>query len=280
MAHPLTEVESIDIPVESYLCQVGEVFQAFRLQDSGTVSYGVLAGDRRWFVKESGDPSILESLHRAIHLNTKVQHPVLPRLHNSFRTPHGLALVYEWVPGEVLNDPRFTREQRWCDPAHPHVRFRSLPVGEILDVLGSIFDAHILLADSGFVASDFYDGCIIYDFSGRRVFLCDLDEYRHGPFILDMDRNYGSARFMAPEEFQRGSTIDQITNVFNLGRAATVLLGDGTDSMDAWRGSNALREVVVRATSVERSQRHQSIGEFVREWHEVVEGARRPPRIS
>ncbi len=125
--HPLTGVEAIDVPVESYLCQVGEVFQAFRLQDSGTVSYGVLVDDRRWFVKESGDPSMAESLHRALHLNTKVQHPALPRLHNSFRTPHGLALVYEWVPGEVLNDPQFTREQRWCDPAHPHVRFRSLP---------------------------------------------------------------------------------------------------------------------------------------------------------
>ena len=270
MAHPLTEVESIDVPVESYLCQVGEVFQVFRLQDSGTVSYGVLAGDRRWFVKESGDPSILESLHRAIHLNTKVQHPVLPRLHNSFRTLHGLALVYEWVPGEVLNDPRFTREQRRCDPAHPHVRLRSLPVGEILDVLESIYDAHTLMADSGFVASDFYDGCIIYDFGGRRVFLCDLDEYRHGPFILDMDRNYGSARFMAPEEFQRGSTIDQITNVFNLGRAATVLLGDGTESMDAWKGTDDMRAVVKRATEPDRARRHQSVPDFVEEWRAAV----------
>ena len=42
MTHPLTEVKVIDVPVGSYLCQVGEVFQAFRLQDSGTASYGVL----------------------------------------------------------------------------------------------------------------------------------------------------------------------------------------------------------------------------------------------
>ena len=270
MTHPLTEMDAIDVPIESYLCQVGEVFRAFRLQDSGTASYGVLVGDRRWFVKESGDPGIVQSLRRALHLNTKVQHPALPRLHNSFRTPGGLALVYEWVPGEVLNDPRFTREQRRRDPAHPHVRFRSLPVGEILDALDTILDVHVLLGNSGFVASDFYDGCIIYDFGGRRVFLCDLDEYRHGPFILDMDRNYGSSRFMAPEEFQRGSTIDQITNVFNLGRAAIVLLGDGTESMDAWRGSDALREVVVRATSAERSQRYQSVHEFVEERRNAV----------
>jgi serine/threonine-protein kinase len=271
MPHPLTEIEAIEVPVESYLGQVGEVFQAFRQQDSGTVSYGVLIGERRWFVKESGNPSIVESLRRALRLHTKVQHPALPRLRSSFRTPGGLALVYEWVPGEVLHDPRFTREQRRWDPAHPHVRFRSLPVGEILEVLDTIFDVHVLLAGRGFVASDFYDGCIIYDFVGRRVSLCDLDEYREGPFVLELDRNYGSTRFMAPEEFRRGSTIDQVTNVFSLGRAATVLLCDGTESLDAWRGSDALREVVVRATTAERSQRHQSVREFVEEWHEAAQ---------
>ena len=56
------------------------------------------------------------------------------------------------------------------------------------------------------MASDLYDGCIIYDFEGSRTFLCDLDEYRDGSFVLDMDRAYGSRRFMAPEEFRRGAT--------------------------------------------------------------------------
>ena len=218
MTYPLTSVASIDTPVEAYLREVGEVFQAFPRQDSGTTFYGVLVDGQRWFVKSSGDPSIVESLRRALHLNTRVRHPALPRLHNSFLVPGGLALVYEWVPGEVLNDPRFTSEQRVNDPAHPHVRFRGLPVGRIIDALDTIFDVHLLLAESGFVASDLYDGCIIYDFEGSRTFLCDFDEYRDGSFVLDMDRAYGSRRFMAPEEFRRGATIDQVTNVFNLGR--------------------------------------------------------------
>ena len=75
-----------------------------------------------------------------------------------------MALVYEWVRGEVLNDPRYTREQRRHNPTHPHVRFRSLPIDRILGALDTVFDAHLLLAERGFVASDFYDGCIIYDF--------------------------------------------------------------------------------------------------------------------
>ena len=151
MTHPLTSVASIDTPVEAYLREVGEVFRVFGHQDSGTTSYGVLVDGRRWFVKPSDDPSIAESLRRALHLNTRVRHPALPRLHNSFLVPGGLALVYEWVPGEVLNDPRFTSQQRVSDPAHPHVRFRGLPVGRIIDALDTIFDVHLLLAESGFV---------------------------------------------------------------------------------------------------------------------------------
>ena len=273
MTHPLTSVASIDTPVEAYLREVGEVFRVFGHQDSGTTSYGVLVDGRRWFVKPSDDPSIVESLRRALHLNTRVRHPALPRLHNSFLVPGGLALVYEWVPGEVLNDPRLTSQQRVSDPAHPHVRFRGLPVGRIIDVLDTIFDVHLLLAESGFVASDFYDGCIIYDFEGSRTFLCDLDEYRDGPFVLDMDRAYGSRRFMAPEEFRRGATIDQVTNVFNLGRAAAVLLGDGTGSLDAWSGTKEMREVVERAASSERARRYQSVSELVEAWRDAVGGS-------
>ena len=181
-----------------------------------------------------------------------------------------MALVYEWVRGEVLNDPRYTREQRRHDPTHPHVRFRSLPVERILAALDTVFDAHLLLAEHGFVASDFYDGCIIYDFQTSRTYLCDLDEYREGPFVLDMDRAYGSTRFMAPEEFQRGAVIDQVTNVFNLGRAATVLLGDGTESMNAWKGTEAMRKVVERATLADRALRYQSVEEFVDEWRSAA----------
>jgi hypothetical protein len=57
------------------------------------------------------------------------------------------------------------------------------------------------------VAVDFYDGCLIYDFAGRAIWLCDLDSYRPGPYVLDRDRQYGSARFMAPEELTKGATM-------------------------------------------------------------------------
>ena len=234
------------------------------------MSYGVLAGGRRWFVKHSDDPRGMASLRRAQVLHSKIQHQDLPRLRNTFETPGGLALVQDWVPGELLYYPTRSSAEQRCDPTFPPVRFRALPLARILDSLDTIYDIHLVLAEYGFIAVDFYDGCIIYDFEQSRTTLCDLDEYRDGPFTLETNRLPGSRRFMAPEEFQRGARIDQVTNVFTLGRTALLLLGDGTASLESWKGTDAMREVVVRATSSERARRHQSVREYVEDWRSAA----------
>jgi serine/threonine-protein kinase len=101
------------------------------------------------------------------------------------------------------------------------------------------------------VAVDFYDGCLIYDFARRTIRLCDLDSYRPGPYVLDRDRQYGSTRFMAPEEFAKGATVDERSTVFTLGRAAFVLLSRGPrgeQDRDLWRAGDALFQVATTAT--------------------------------
>lgn len=267
MSSALTEIGRIDIDIESYLQSQGEVFRAFREQDSGCVSYGVLAGGRRWLVKHSHDPQGIASLESARRLYAAMQHPALPRLHNAFETPGGLALVLDWLPGEVLYDYTARRGTTGRDaPDSPHARFRALPVDRILAALDTVYDAHMFLAERGFIAVDLYDGSIIYDFDAGRTYLCDLDEYRPGPFVLDADRLPGSRRFMAPEEWQRGATIDQATNVFTLGRIALELLGDGTGAPEAWRGSAAMLAVAVRATAPERDSRYPDVRAFVAAW--------------
>lgn len=270
MSYSLTAADIIDVDIEFYMAQAGEVFRAFRNQDSGCVSYGVLAQGRRWFVKHSEDPRGVASLRRAQYLHSNVGHRALPHLYHTFETPGELALVYEWVPGELLYYGRSVMERHHSHPAHPAVRFRALSTAKILDTLDTIYDVHLILADRGFIAVDFYDGCIIYDFEQSLTHLCDLDEYRVGPFVLEADRGLGSSRFMAPEEFQRGAMIDQITNVFTLGRTAILLLGDGTGSTASWRGTDESREVVVRATALDRAGRHQSVRGFVEEWRSAV----------
>ncbi len=220
----------------------------------------------RWFVKHSDDPRGVESLERALSLHRVVRHPALPALHNAFRTPGGLALVYEWVDGEVLYHAAVARgETARNAPESAHARFRALPADAILAALDVIYAAHVEIARRGFVAVDFYDGAVIYDFERARTHVCDLDEYRQGAFVLEAERLAGSTRFMAPEEFRRGARIDQVTNVFTLGRTALVLLVEGSDSA-AWKGSQAMLEVALSATVAEPGARHSSVRAFVEDW--------------
>ena len=72
------------------------------------------------------------------------------------------------------------------------------------------------MAAAGFVSVDLYDGCFLYDFDRHEMRLIDLDEYRPAPFVVDAERLPGSRRYMAPEEFQRGVTIDERTMAFHL----------------------------------------------------------------
>jgi serine/threonine protein kinase len=267
----ISHMRRIDTGIEDYLLEEGHIFRAFRDQDSGCVSYGVEAGGRRWFVKHSDEPRGLASLRRAEHLAAVAHHPALPRLRNTIETPGGLALVYDWAPGELLYDYAcFRGEAGRNDPQSPHARFRALPVACIVDALNTIYDVHLLLAELGFVAVDFYDGCILYDFERAHTHLVDLDEYRPGPFVLQDERLPGSRRFMAPEEWVRGARIDQVTNVYTLGRTALVLLGDGRAPSAAWRGSEAMRAVALRATEGERDKRYGSVPAFVAAWRGAV----------
>ena len=181
------------------------------------------------------------------------------------------ALKYDWLEGKVLYDyTGFTSEERRTHPDCAHVRYRALPLAKKLASLEVIYSFHLELARLGYIAVDLYDGCVIYDFEQGKTYLCDMDEYRQGPFTLDMERLPGSSRFMAPEEFQRGAKIDQVTNVYTRGKMAAVLLGDSTGALRNWSGTKAMAEVVEHATKRERCERYSSVGAFVKAWQQAV----------
>ncbi len=169
-------------------------------------------------------------MHRA------VQHSAIVPLRHHFQLRDGLALVYPWAQGEVLYHPTAHAHGDRAAPDSPMARFRRLPVPDILRALDEILDAHLAVEQAGLVAVDLYDGCFLYDFESHRMVLCDLDEYRPGPFILEDERLPGARRYMAPEEFVSGSIIDIRTTVFVLGRALRLLL-DAGDEEQAWRGT-------------------------------------------
>lgn len=266
-----------ELPVE-YLRRVGEIFAGFgrQTQDSGNVSYGVQVGPDRFFVKTAGDPddpapylshpARVALLRNAAQLAANCTHPALPRLHRVIESPIGPMLIYEWAEGELIGVPRAVRN----DPTSAFQRFCSLPVDEIERCLDTIYALHRDLARAGWIAVDFYDGCLIYDFGLKRLAIVDLDTYRKGPFVNEMGRMFGSTRFMAPEEFERGATIDERTTVFVMGRAALVFLGGGVPDRETFRSSRAAFDVLAQACNPDRARRFASMEAFYDAWHEAT----------
>ena len=264
--HPLLDISEIDTSIEAYLKQIGEITYRFPEHDSRCQSFQTVVDNHRWFVKYGNTPQTLIWLKQAVRFHAAVQHEALPQLHNAFTTPDGFTVVYNWVDGEGLRPERELRDGEM----HPRDRFCALPAAEIIDALNVIYDVHRLIEKQGFIAEDFYDGCIIYDFEKKQIHLYDFDHYHPAPFVNDRGRLYGSSRFMAPEEFQKGERIDERTNVFMLGRTAFVLLANNSDLRNDWKGNDAMWQVAKKATNMDKQLRYPSVEAFVSAWHAAI----------
>jgi serine/threonine-protein kinase len=255
-----------------FVSAAGDIFSIFdeRTQDSGNISYGVATADARYFVKtaglESSSPALSHAervalLRNAIRLGQSAAHATLPALRNVVESAQGPLLVYDWVDGELLNAPA----ERRSDPASAYLRFRRLPAPDILKVLDTIIDLHCHLASRGWIAVDFYDGSLLYDFVSRLVHVVDLDCYHFGPFVNHMGRLFGSTRFMAPEEFERGVGIDERTNVFTLGRTICELLSE-RPGRDFLHGTPELLALTGRAGAREPADRYATVQTLSDAW--------------
>jgi len=270
----LTSRETSLTPLEfvSAASRVCAIFDE-RTQDSGNISYGVETDDTRYFVKTAGSPTAagtflphqdrVDLLRNVVRLHERVRHAALVPLRNVVESPYGPLLVFDWVTGELLGAPAESRS----DPSTVYVRFRRLQVQRILSALDEVIDLHRELACCGYVAVDFYDGSLLYDFETARIHAIDLDSYHLGSFMNRMGRMFGSTRFMAPEEFEVGAEINERTTVHALGRAVLELL---TDPLTAsFRGPTLVREVAERASARLPAARHGSVADFAIAWRQA-----------
>ena len=220
------------------------------------------AAGARYFVKTAGNPAAPERragaharrvarLENAERLARTVAHPALTEFVTSIESAWGRMLVYRWAEGENLYVPGPLRGAAVSAAR----RFRSLPRARRIAAVRSIIDLHVTLAGCGWVAGDFYDGCLIYDFDAEALRVCDLDHYRSGPYRNTAGRMPGSTRFMAPEEFERGRVIDERTTVFTLGRTAAIFLDDWSEH----DGHGARPHAPLSWASVSRSDRADSV---------------------
>jgi aminoglycoside phosphotransferase (APT) family kinase protein len=252
----------------SFIRRYGKVFKVYDDQDSGNICFGVQDGGNRYFVKFAGAPAerykgtpedAIARLKAIVPVYQDLAHPNLVKLIKAEEVGGGFAVVFEWMDAECMGRQYPLSRQK----------FLQMPLSTKLEVFDDILSFHAHVADKGYVAIDFYDGCIMYDFSAKKTLICDVDFYSKAPYTNNMGRMWGSSRFMSPEEFELGATIDEITNVYLMGATAFALFGDFDRTPDKWQLSEGLYKVALKAVSNERGQRQQSIRQFIEEWNEA-----------
>lgn len=264
----------------SWLNTLGKVIKVFDQQDSGNICFGIQAMEKILFVKCAGPLTInyegkpIDAINRmkeAVKIYEAITHNNLIKLLNHYPINEGYVSVYEWVDGECLHAHwNFDKYPKYTHPMSPNYKFRQLKIDQKLNCLDAIFDLHCLVAKEGYVAIDFYDGSIMYDFNRDQTTICDIDFYHKGSMMNMVGRMWGSSRFMSPEEFEKGAIIDEVTNVYTMGATAFELLGCNRNrNFENWTGSKEQYDVAKKAVNDKRSERYPSIDAFFKAWKGV-----------
>ena len=151
-----------------------------------------------------------------------------------------------------------------------------------LSVIDKLFTFFIAVKNAGYVAVDFYDSSIIYDFQTDEVHFCDIDLFRKMPTYNDLGTGYfGTKRLKAPEENEMGAVIDEITNQFTLGAIIFDMLSEKDEqnikeryekghfiptSINSFILDKQCYDMLLKATNLDRNLRYKSIEEFYNHW--------------
>ena len=250
----------------SFISKYGKVFKVFDEQGIN-VCFGVQNGDKKHFIKFAGAKPIhfetcngnavlaIEWLKSAVSVYQNLEHPTLIKFVSAEEIGGGYVAVFEWVDAigiEPLNSPDY-------------MKFMHMPIEMKIRAFEDIVEFHAHAAEIGYVAIDFYDGSILYDYDNEKVIICDIDFYQKSPYVGEMGM-WGSSRFVSPEECTPGAIMDEITMVYTMGATAFSLFAYGNRSQEAWSLNKALYDVAKQAVSDERSERQQSVEQFIAEW--------------
>ncbi|SDX76011.1 serine/threonine-protein kinase [Paenibacillus sp. CF384] len=260
-----------------FLGEYGKVFAVFDKQDSGYLCFGVQSENvsvskgvsksenRKLFLKMAGAATLesnvspeaaIARLQSTVAVYEDLRHPVLIDMIAHKGIPGGYLTVYEWFEGDCMG-----RQYQ------SHDKFLALPIEEKLKIYSDLVLFHIHINKCGYIALDFYDGSIMYDFGTQRTMICDIEVYSKSPVINTMGRMWGSSRYMSPEEFQLGAAIDERSNVFVMGATAFQLMGGGMDrSIEKWQASEKQYRAALRAISADKEDRHATIEEYYEAW--------------
>ena len=281
----------------AWLGGLDTVFSVYDRQDSGNLLFGVERDGRRRFVKYAGARTLehegtpqeaIERLRRAAGVYRAISHPHLISLEEEIECPQGFAAVFPWFEGRGLHEHwTFDRVAKLASGS-PYRRYLHLPMEKRLRSLEAVFAFLEYVESIGYVAVDFYDGSIMYDFERDITKICDIDFFTKAPAVNRLGAGYwGTKRLKAPEEYMTGAVIDTVTNVFTLGALILHLFGSYTGDevkrmsrenaffpcpADRWTLGGRQYEAACRATRPHREERYGSLREFHAAWAAACQG--------
>ena len=276
----------------TWLKKYGTAFWVVDETGSGCICIGMEDAERKYFCKIAGVNSIeaevsqkesVEILKEAVHLYYDLAHPNLIKIIEEYDYDQFYVVVFEWASGECLFDHwNFEKYQRDTTIKSPKEKFKELPVSKKLKAVEVLFSFLQNVNQKGYVAVDFYDGSIMYDFSTDTITICDIDFFRKAPVVNDKGMEwFGTKRLKAPEEYIEGCAIDEQTNIFTLGALIFEFFGNFSDeeiqkrycdnqfvpcSLMNWQLSEESYRVAAKAVSLNKNERYLSFAAFFYEW--------------
>jgi serine/threonine-protein kinase len=277
----------------SWISDYGHVFSVIDETGSGCISFGVEKDNKKYFFKIAGAKTVeaevseeesIKLLQDAVENYKNIEDDNLIKYIDSFMKNDCFVVIYEFADGECLFDHwNFEKYKNENIIDTPSYRFKKLPLEKRLNVIEKLFNFFEHVIESNYVAVDFYDSSIIYDFKNDIVTFCDIDLFRKMPTKNDLGKDYfGTKRLKAPEENELGAIIDEKTNEFTLGAIIFDMLSEVKNneeryklgmfipnSIDDFELSNEAYNVLLKATSYARNERYNTIREFHNEFNKV-----------
>lgn len=277
----------------SFLNDYGDVFCVFDQNDSGNINFGVeKQNGEKLFIKVAGAHTInsfrtpeesVEALKHSITIYEDLRCNLLIDLITTGTHGKLFFLVFRWGAGECLFDHwNFVYYREYPQILSPREKFKQLCLDKKIKVANQILTFMKHVERKGYVAVDFYDGSLMYNFETDELTICDIDFFQKSPVMNNIGEDYwGTIRMKAPEEYQLHASIDSRTNVFTIGALFFHIFSTYdretirkiyTDkqfiqaSIEDWGLTSNLYNIALKAVQFLPDDRYQTVHEFKETW--------------
>lgn len=293
-----TKIDDIEFRLKEYqdfswLNNYGKVFDVIDETGSGCISFGIEKDNKKYFFKIAGAKTIesevsteesIRLLKDAVIKYKDIKHNNLIKYVDSFEYNEFFVVIYEYAEGLCLFDHwNFDRYNKTKEIT-PMMKFKMLSIEKRLNVVYKLISFFETFIDVGYVAVDFYDSSIIYNFNNDEVTFCDIDLFRKIPTINDLGEGYfGTKRLKAPEENEKGAIIDEQTSLFTLGAIIFDIFSETKNieeryskglfipnEFEDFELNEDIYNVLIKATNYDKNNRYKTIKEFEEEFKNNV----------